>query len=405
MTDRLYYTDSYRTTFTATIAERLQQDGKAAVILDRTLFYPTSGGQPHDTGLLDGCPVQDVIAATDGRIIHVLEGPLDEASVGGSVTGEIDWPRRYDHMQQHSGQHLLSHIFNERLGVATVSVHFGADESTIDLETATLTESAIAEVEAHANRLVYDNLPIKAYFVDDAGIAQLPLRRPPKVSGQIRIVEIDSIDYVACGGTHCRRTGELGPVKILRQERSRGNVRITFKCGQRALRDYQTKHDLLRAAAERFSTDVYSVPAAVERLQAQVQTLQREIATATEQLLQYEMEALLASSEGKPAIIARLYRDKTNDWVKQLAQQLQRQPQVVALLGTTNGQQATIYCARSEEISLDVGQLLRATLREVGGGGGGRPEIAQGGGIPATSVDLVFARLRDQIADELRHDG
>jgi alanyl-tRNA synthetase len=402
MTHRLYYTDSYQTTFTASIVDRLHVNGKPAVILEHTAFYPTSGGQPHDTGTLGDRRVLDVMAEADGPVVHVLETELDAAG-GGEVTGEIDWPRRYDHMQQHSGQHLLSHIFRELFGFDTVSVHFGAEESTLDLATGALADGDLDAAERRANELVYANLPVKAYFVDDEELARLPLRRPPQVDEKIRIVEIQEIDYAACGGTHCRRTGEVGPIKLLRQERSRGNVRVTFLCGWRALHDYDAKHELILDAAARFSTDLHSVPAAIEKLQEAERSLQREVAALADRLVRYEADALLAAAPEQDGyrVITHLFADERPEMVKQVAQLLQRQPSVIALLGAVSGDQLTLFGARGEDVSLHMGRLIQDTLREFGGGGGGRPEMAQGGGVAAAAADAVFSRAWEQVRAEL----
>ena len=216
MTERLYYTDSYCVELDAVVQAATEQDGRPALVLDRTCFYPTSGGQPYDTGTLAGLSVVDVVAA-DGVVYHVLEQPADPSLVGQTVHGEIDWPRRFDHMQQHSGQHLISQAFDRLFGYETVSVHFGDAESTLDLDTAGVTPDELVRAEALVNEQVFRALPITAYFVDESEIDRVPLRRPPKVSGQIRIVEIEGADWSACGGTHVRTTAEIGPVKFVRQ--------------------------------------------------------------------------------------------------------------------------------------------------------------------------------------------
>jgi alanyl-tRNA synthetase len=214
MTTRLYYAEPYLTTFTAQVTERTQIDGHPAVRLDRSAFYPTSGGQAHDTGTLDGVAVVDVQVAADGGVLHLLAGPLPEKA--GEVTGVIDWPRRFDHMQQHSGQHLLSQAFDRLLGLETVSVHFGDELCTVDLAGETVDADGLAAVERHANQIVWENRAIRAYEVSDAELASLPLRRAPKVTGKIRIVEIDGYDWSACGGTHVASTGSIGPIALLR---------------------------------------------------------------------------------------------------------------------------------------------------------------------------------------------
>ena len=254
MTERIYYTDSYRTAFDATVTAVTEWEGQPALVLDRTCFYPTSGGQPYDTGTLAGLHVVDVVAA-NGDIYHVLDKLTDPERLahivqGQTAQGQIDWPRRFDHMQQHSGQHLISQVFHKLFGYETISVHFGDQESTLDLDTPEVTSDALDQAERLVTQQVYQAIPIKAYFLNDTEIDSIPLRRPPKVSGQIRIIEIVDTDWSACGGTHVHTTAEIGPVKFIRQQRMRGQARLSFLCGQRArmtnARKHRTNHHGLR---------------------------------------------------------------------------------------------------------------------------------------------------------------
>jgi alanyl-tRNA synthetase len=405
MTQRLYYTDSYQTEFDATLVAITTIADRPAVQLDRTCFYPTSGGQPFDRGGLDGHPVVDVVAGENNEIWHLLEAAPTGVVPGATLHGVIDWPRRYDHMQQHSGQHLLSQLFDRLFGFETVSVHFGATESTLDLEATELTPAQLDEAEGQANDLIYRALPIKAYFVDEAGLSRIPLRRPPKVSGEIRIVEIDGFDYSACGGTHVRTTAEIGPLKLTKQERRRGQTRVTFLCGKRAVRDYATKHRLLNEVAALFSTDAGETPKLVERNLAQLKALQRELDAANEQLLRYEAIEL-ADAAGEPdqlRIVTHLFADREVSLVKGLAGQLQQQPNVVALLGVTTGDKLTLIFARSTEVDYHLGELLRDTLQLAGGKGGGRPDFAQGGvadpSVGQQLLDAAVAQVKATIGD------
>lgn len=400
MTDRLYYTDSYQTEFDATVRELTRRDGRPAVVLDRSAFYPTSGGQPNDLGTLyveaagrQTFEVVDVVAG-DGVVYHLLDAPpglLADLPVGSRVQGVIDWPRRYDHMQQHSGQHLLSQVFARRFGFETVSVHFGAEESTLDLDAATVDAAQLEEAEAAANDLVYANLPITAYFVDAREIGRVPLRRPPAVGGQIRIVEIAGFDYSACGGTHVHTSAEIGPVKLIRQERRRGQTRVTFLCGKRALADYSRKHRLLTQTAALYSTDVGQVPGLVARSLEQVKELQHRVDELTARQLAYTAQELLAAAQpiGGNRVVTALV-DLPVDAVKTLANLLQAEPHTIALLGSAAGGKATAVFARSAGATPHMGHLLRAALGALGGGGGGRPEFAQGGGVPVEKLDELL---------------
>ncbi len=393
MTERLYFQDAYRTDFTATVLAQTSVDGRPALLLDRTCFYPAAGGQPYDTGILADAPVVEVSADGD-NILHILAAPVAVAD-GAIVSGAIDWERRYDHMQQHTGQHLLSQVFIRLYGYETVAVHIGAGEATLDLA-ADVRSEEVAAAEAVANQLAYTALPVKTYFVDDAAITTLPVRRPPKVSGLVRIVEIDGYDYSACGGTHLHTTAEVTPLKIVRQERRRGQTRITFKCGLRAWRDYAEKHAMLVTIAGVFSTDIAATPGLVQRALEQTRDLQRQVAELEEQLVLAEVDGLLAAAPqvaGRRVVIQH-YPDRSVDALKTTAAQLRGQAQTVALLATTGGGKLTVIFARSDDVDLHMGNLLRDTLRAFGGGGGGRPEFAQGGGIDPAQAQALLDHAR-----------
>lgn len=403
MTERLYYTDSYGTAFGAEVAAVSELDGRPAIVLDRTCFYPTSGGQPFDTGMLAGHRVVDVVASADGEVYHVLAEAPDPSWVGQTVQGEIDWPRRFDHMQQHSGQHLISQVFDSLFAYETLSVHFGDTESTLDLSAAEVTPEELAQAEALVNERVFNAIPIRAYFVDESEIASVPLRRPPKVSGQIRIVEIEGKDWSACGGTHVRTTAEIGPVKFIRQQRMRGQARISFLCGRRAVDDYARKHALITEVAALYDTEIGQAPALVARDQERLRELQRQAAELQTLKLADVAEELSRSAQdaGGFRIVARNFDDLDTDAVKTLANLLVAHAGVVALLGSTQGGKATVVFARSEDAPVHAGNLLRASLSEFGGGGGGRPDFAQGGGVSPERMEDLLAYAVNQACAEL----
>jgi alanyl-tRNA synthetase len=400
MTKRNYYTDSYTTRFQATLLAATEHEGHPVLLLDQTYFYPTSGGQTNDLGTIDNLPVVDVVAGENGEIYHLLAALPDPLPVPGMVECVVDWERRYDHMQQHSGQHLLSQLFYRLFGWETMSVHFGESESTLDVDAANTTLEQLAQAERAANDLVYAALPIMAYFVDDREIGRVPLRRPPKVSGEIRIVEIQEYDYSACGGTHVRTTAEIGPIKLVRQERRRGQTRITFLCGKRAVADYAHKHDLLTQAAALYSTDVAQVPDLLARGQEQVKTLQRQVDELTQRLLSFEVEEVAASAKsiGDLHLVVQHWADRPLDEVKTLANLLQARPRTITLLATTAGGKATVIFARSADVELHMGNLLRDSLKAFGGGGGGRPEFAQGGGVTVEQVPALLEHAAAKLA-------
>lgn len=401
MTERLYYADAYLREFEATVAQVRVEDGRVRIALDQSAFYPSAGGQPNDTGSIGGRRVIDV-TAEDGVVWHLLEASAGEAlGVGETVRGAIDWARRYDHMQQHSGQHLLSQVFERLYGWETVSVHIGAEENTLDLDTPALETAQIDAAEALAADKVYAALPIRTYFVDDAGLSTVPLRRPPKVTGSIRIVEIEQYDYSACGGTHCRTTAEAGPIKILRTERRRGIVRVSFLCGQRAFEDYRRKHRLLSEAAALFSSDAGAVPTSVERSLAQIKEGQRRIEELSGKLLAHDAHALLEASEplaGGGRLVCALRDDLDAAALRTLATLLIETPGTIALLGSGQGGKLLLVFARGAEGPGHMGNLLQTVLLGVGGSGGGRPEFAQGGGVDAGLGAGVMEAAREQLS-------
>src|SRR5450631_2519011 len=262
MTERLYYTDSYLREFEARVVER-SADGRT-IYLDRTLFYPASGGQPFDLGSIDGVAVVEVVEEEEDRIAHRLAVPLDSE---GAVAGEIDWTRRFDHMQQHSGQHLLSAVFEELFGLHTVSFHLGAESATIDLEGGPVEPRTVVEAERRANQLVSENRPMDVRF-EDASEAQ-GLRKASERGGTLRIVSIEGLDRSACGGTHVRTTGEIGPILLRRTEKIRQSVRVEFVCGGRAVRHARQDFEALTRIAQLFSAPLDEVaPMVAAQLEA-----------------------------------------------------------------------------------------------------------------------------------------
>ena len=397
MNERLYYEDAYLIRFSAQVAERLTHQDQPAVRLVRSAFYPTSGGQPHDTGRLNGTAVVDVQVGADGTVLHLLAEPLPEETE--SVSGKIDWARRYDHMQQHSGQHLLSQMFFRRLGLETVSVHFGDALNTVDLDGPPLSAAQLADVETAANEMVWKNRPIRAYWVNEEERGKVPLRRAPAVQGSTRIVEIDKFDWSACGGTHVRRTGEIGLISLLRIEKHRGKSRVHFVCGRRALADAAERRGLLGETAGLLDSGVDDVPELVAKLQEALRSAERELKALREGLVEYQARELLAEAEaaGGLRLVVREMADSEPAAVQRLAGALVAGLGVVALLGCAREGKGTVVFARSEDCSVHVGNLLRDTLRQFGGGGGGRPNFAQGGGVAAEKLSDVLSAAAETV--------
>jgi alanyl-tRNA synthetase len=385
MTERLYYNDPYLREFDADVVEQTTHEGKMAIVLDRTAFYPTSGGQPFDVGTLSGARVLDVVDADDGRILHIV----DRAPDGASVKGAIDWPRRFDHMQQHTGQHVLSAAFDRLLKARTESFHLGADYSTIDLARE-LSPAEIARGEDEANRVVWEDRPVAIRFAGPDEIAKLPLRKEPKREGTLRLIDVQDFDLSACGGTHVARTGAIGTIAIAAAERFRGGSRVTFLCGGRTLAGYRALRDAVAGSVRALSVLPAELPAAIERLQADGKDLRRQIKDFQAKLAAQEADALAdaaAAIDGVTAVVAAL-----PGWdaagLKSIAARIVERPGRVAVL-VGEPAPAAIVVARSAGLTYDAGALLRQLVERHGGKGGGRPELAQGGGITSAAADVL----------------
>nr|PZN91005.1 MAG: hypothetical protein DIU52_04715 [bacterium] len=388
MTRRLYYDDAYLRAFDAHVAE-VSADGRR-VYLDRTAFYPTSGGQPHDTGELAGVRVVDVVDEGD-RIAHVLAEPVALAP-GARVEGRIDWERRFDHMQQHTGQHLLSAVFAELYGFETVSVHFGAESSTIDLATATLAAGQIEAAEARANALVWEDRAVAVSYEHAAEAAGL--RKRPDREGPLRIVSIDGVDRSACGGTHVRGTAEIGPVLIRGVERVRGNARVAFVCGGRALRRAREDHALLTRLALDFSARPEEVPALVTGLRERERALRAALRRAEEELAGFRARALYERTEpAEDGVRRAVERHPAGglDELRALANAFIALPKAVLVAAVD--EPPALLLAASEDSGINAGAALRAALAEVGGRGGGSPRVAQGSVPDRASLEQVIRKL------------
>ena len=369
-TRRLYFEDAYALDFEAEVVERSVLEGRFAVVLDRTCFYPESGGQPWDKGSIDGIEVLKVVE--DGeRIVHVLAA--EPAAT--RVKGKIDWAVRFDHMQQHSGQHVLSQAFFERLGGETKSFHLGPDVSTLEIGIAGADEESVARVERRANEVVFENRPIKTYFVPEDKIGGIPLRRPPKVAGTIRVVEADAFDYSACGGTHCRATGEIGLIKITKWERIRGNLRFEFVCGGRALRDYALKNRVVRGLVGQFNVKEADVAAAVVKLSDELKAVKKKAKKNEEALAVFEARGFIERAEGK--IIREVFADKSPEEARSLALQIIRQGPFVVLFGTRSEARSHLILACSEALKLDMRRLVPLVSPAINGRGGGGPSLVE----------------------------
>ncbi|HKV49652.1 MAG TPA: alanyl-tRNA editing protein [Gemmatimonadaceae bacterium] len=386
MTTRLYYSDSYRTEFDARVVERAD-DGRR-VYLDHTAFYPTSGGQPHDAGTLGAARVRDVIDE-GARIAHVLDTPLNE----GAVTGRIDWPRRFDHMQQHTGQHLLSAVVADLFGWATVSVHFGADVSTLDVDVPSITPEHAARAEQRANEIVFENRLVTVSYEDAA--TATGLRKASDRDGTLRIVSIADLDRSACGGTHVRATGEIGAILVGKPDKVRQSARLEFVCGMRAVHRARADYDALSRLAQSLSAAPQEVADLVAR-----QTVRLKDAESRLRQLDTELAARIArerydAAQPDDAGVRRVVERRAAgslDELRPLALATMCLPRAV-FVGAVDSPAVSLLLAASEDSGLDAGRALKAALADGGGRGGGSARLAQGTLPSREALDRALASI------------
>jgi alanyl-tRNA synthetase len=390
MTERLYYEDAYTLNFTADVVERTDYRGQPAVVLDRTYFYPESGGQPYDLGLLNATPVVAVQSReADRAVLHVLQAPLPDQR----VEAQIDAARRFDHMQHHSGQHVLSQALSRVANADTLSIHMSAESMTIDVNRAAITPEAWLAVEQLANQIVQADHAVRCWYPMAPELAALPIRKLPDVVGKVRIVDIGGFDVTACGGTHVARTGEIGLIKVIKAERRGDSTRLEFRCGSRAVADYRTKNEVLNQLAAELTIGYWQVPDAIKRLQAENKALRAEIKLAKDQLAEAESQVWLAAAQqiGAWKVIVNAFDERDANEVRLLAQKIAAHPDVVVLFGVA-GEKAQVIFTRASNVTLDVVPLLKHTLALLNSErGGGKPDFAQGGGVPATLSTLAAA--------------
>ncbi len=389
MTDRLYYNDAYLTDFDATIVE--VADGGRRVYLDRTAFYPTSGGQPFDTGTLGGRRVTDVVDEDD-RIAHLLDAPLDAAA--GPVHGRVDWTRRFDHMQQHTGQHLLSAVLEDLHGWKTVSVHFGDETSTLDVSTDVAPRARLDAAEDRANAVIAEARAVSVSFEDAASAPGL--RKPSGRTGEIRVITIAGVDRSACGGTHVRGTGEIGALLLRRVEKVKQGTRIEFVCGARAVRRARADYAALSSIAQALSSSVDDAPPMVEAKLAAARDAESSRRKLERELDAYRAreryDAAAPDARGVRRVIERR-ADGTLDDLRGLAHAVCALPRA-AFVGTIAASGAVI-AGTSEDSGLDAGAVLKRALGAAGGRGGGSPRMARGA-VEAGQGDAVVKAVLDE---------
>jgi alanyl-tRNA synthetase len=393
-TDRLYFEDPYRIEFDARVSQTLSHEGHPAVILDRTCFYPESGGQPADKGTLDGISVLHVFEKDD-HIVHVLEKEISSET----VIGKIDWVLRFDHMQQHAGQHILSQCLVHLFDAATRSFHLGERTSTLEVDLRNISEIEAEQIEKLANNVVFQNKEIKSCFYSEEGISEVPLRRPTKKKGDIRVVTIADFDHTACGGTHPNTTGEIGVIKILKWDRIRNNVRFEFICGLRALQDYTRKHRDLRDLSNSLTVDDSEVVGFFEKLVSDLKAQKKINRKLLEKVVRYEAGEIMDEADGK--IIKRIFSGRTLEEIRLLALTVMREGEHVVLFGLVTGERAHLLLACSENLGIDMRELVPIVSPLILGKGGGRPSLVEMSGEKKENLeqalDAAYKRIHEKL--------
>jgi len=396
MSQRLYYQDSFLYDFDAEVREVVDSP-RPGLILDRTAFYPTSGGQVFDTGWITSdanakSRVTEVADSEDGRVIHYLEAPTGDLKVGSRVRGQIDASRRRDHMQQHSGQHVLSAAFVRLHGMATVSFHMADDYCSIDLDTPALTKQQIESAERLANEIILENRAVDIRFVSRDEAGKLGLRKlPPSERDELRLIDIRDFDLTACGGTHVAQTGQIASILVRKTEKVRQGWRVEFVAGLRAVATARRDFTTLTETAAVFSAQIYDVPQQARKTLDENKSLHKQYEQSQEELAAAYAAVLLADATDSQGrwIVVRTVTDRDLNFVKLLAQKLTRlSPRVIALLATTSPQSSLVF-AQSAGQPFDMASLMKQTMTKLGGRGGGSKDLAQGGipnaeGIEAT---------------------
>jgi alanyl-tRNA synthetase len=372
-TEKLYLKDPYTAVFEARIVSCGADDrGRTAAVLDRTYFYPESGGQPADRGTIAGTAVVDVQEDESGKVLHFLASPVQP----GTAEGRIDWDRRFDHMQQHTGQHILSRAFIDAGRLMTVSFHLGDEICTIDLDGPALDDKIVEKAELIANRVIWEDRAVAVRTRSAGEIETGTLRKAlPEGITEVRLVEVDGFDTAGCCGTHVRRAGELGVIKVLKYEKTKGRFRAHFLSGRRAYLDLARKHDILKRLGNRFTTSSDALEDKLDKLHSEKERLRKDSQKLAKRLAGYEADALHAAGErhGERVYVAEVVPGADDEYIRTLGSLLKAKRGTVSLLATEGG---AVVCCASEDVTVDLSSIAVARAKAVGGGGGGKGGFA-----------------------------
>ncbi len=406
MTERLYYHNSFLLNFTASVKEMSVQESHVGVVLDRTAFYPASGGQLPDAGWLEvwndqGAPpklhVVDVSEQEDGSILHVLESGDALLRSGVRVRGFIDEELRRDHMQQHTGQHVLSAAFVALFAANTVSFHMGQETCTIDLEVKTLSPEQVRRAEALANDIIFQDRAVEVRYASADEARSLGVRKIPEAAHEkLRLIDIKDFDLNACGGTHVRSTGQIGAILVRKLEKVKQGIRVEFVCGNRAVRTARHDYETLTQAAELFSTHPDELAAQITKLIEEGKSGAKREHRLLEEIADLAASQMLFAVTGEPKVVVAVQAERDLAFIKLLAQKITKQSQAVALLGC-GGEQPAIVFAQTPGLPYDMNQLMKEALAELGGRGGGNKDMAQGGGVDGAKIEAAIRRLAEKL--------
>ncbi|MGH9848357.1 MAG: alanyl-tRNA editing protein [Blastocatellia bacterium] len=406
MTTKLYWNDSHLINFSATVEHFLDTGAGRFLVLNQSAFYPEGGGQPCDIGYVNSAKVTEVTMDDDGRILHRLDGKAD-FKVGEAVSCAVDWPRRREMMQQHTGQHILSQAFFQLFGAETKGFRIIDHSTEIDLTLEVHPdeiEPAIIRAEELANNVVFDNREVRIHEVTPEEASQLPLRKESFVADCIRVIEIADYDWSPCGGTHAKRTGEVGLIAVRSWERAKKMTRVHFVCGSRALRDYRVASKTAEAIALKFSVGREEAEPAVARLFDENKRLLRRVRELAELAAKTEAQELIEAAEAIDGlrIVSRVFEDRDVEELKLLAHRLVDADGVVALLAAKENGMARLVFARSANLpnSADMNSLMRAACERLGGRGGGKPDFAQGGGSKTHELNSALADAKAVVMEK-----
>ncbi|OXS54126.1 alanyl-tRNA synthetase [Bacillus sp. V-88] len=395
MTVKQYYQNAYMREFHTYIQEQKQDESGWYVVLEETAFYPTGGGQPYDTGTLKDKRIINV-EEVNGEIRHYIEEPFEDIS--GVVDGEIDWERRFDHMQQHAGQHILSAAFAETLQYETISFHLGKEFLTIDLNVSDISNSDASKAEELANRIIREARPIEAKWVTEADLSDYPLRKQPSVTDEIRLVIIPEFDYNGCGGTHPRSTSEVGAIKILDWEKHKGHIRLQFVCGDRVLHQLHRKHGLLKELTSVLQAPEETMVSTAVQLISKQKEQEKALEGLKEVLLTYEAEGLIGVHKDDYTLIRKAYSDRPIQELQKIAQHIiSKREDAIVMLVVHNDQKLQLVAAKGSLPTINLREVAQKVFPLINGKGGGKESFVQGGGEAVMSKEELLEALIKQL--------